>query len=143
MAGLASLIRLRRFELDAERRALADLEERKTEAEAKAVRLAETLRAEQEAAAKAEDPRTAASYPDFARKTREQQLRLAAQITRLEAAILSRRDALTDSFRALKTLEEAEAARRREAKAKAAAAEAQAMDEIAIEGFRRRQGDGA
>lgn len=141
MAGLASLIRLRRFELDAERRALADLEEKRAVISARLEKLAAALLSEQLAAVAADDLRQGFSYADYARRIRLEEAHLADQRAHLDAAILKRRDALTDSFRALKTLEEAEASRRREQRAKRAALESDAMDEIALEGFRRKQSD--
>jgi flagellar FliJ protein len=140
MTEFRGLIRLNRWQVDERRRELAALEEF-------AAKLAEDrrkLEAEdvRERAAAAASPETAYAYAAYARvlvgrrnKLQQSQDEVAEQVARA-------RDALAEAFQELKRYEIAAENRTKLAEQREARRQQQVMDDLGIEGFRRKTAGG-
>ncbi len=140
MSTFDSLIRLHRWQVDERRRELAALEEN-------AARLAEERRRldaedERERAVAVAAPEAAFSYAAYARVLIERRRRLQQAQHDAAERIAGGRDALAEAFRELKRSEVAAANRAREVEQREARRQQQVMDDLGIEGFRRKTAGG-
>lgn len=136
MSTFDSLVRLHRWQVDECRRELAALEEN-------AARLAEDRRRldaedERERAVAAASPEAAFSYAAYARVLIERRNRLQRSQHEAAAAVAHARDVLAQAFQELKRSEVAAANRARQLEQREAKRQQQVMDDLGIEGFRRK-----
>ncbi|WP_022727363.1 flagellar FliJ family protein [Fodinicurvata sediminis] len=140
MNGLENLVRLKRWKLDEQRRALADLEALEERLRADLERLEEEIAQEKEAAnADQEGNRVFPFYAANALKRRE---RLWESLNKVSAETLQARDAVAEAFEEVKRYEqtlENMAQRRQESRRKR---EQKEMDEIGLRLHRQRGNDG-
>lgn len=139
MRGLDGIIRLRKWQLDEVRRALADLEKMRADLIADLDQLANEVDREQTVAA--DDPATA-NYGAYARGVIDRRDTLRRSIGEVDQAIKAKRDDVTEAFRELKKYEIA-AARAHERDMVAADRREQAEgDEVGLQIYRRRNRGG-
>ncbi|SDH51692.1 flagellar FliJ family protein [Roseospirillum parvum] len=135
---LATVIRLRQWEVDEQRRALAEwlaAEQRALDLQAA---LAEGLKAEQRIAAG--NPMTSGlTYGPFATAYLAKQEELAQALANTRARIQQTQDRLAETFKELKTFEIAQAARDERARKELARKDQMVLDEVALN-LHRRQG---
>ena len=139
MADLKSLIRLRRWQLDEKRRVLGELQALADQLVAQRQRL--DMETATEAAVAAESFEGQRAYPAYARAAMQRRERIEGALHETEQRIAGATDDLRQAFREVKTLELAEAERQRKAKEAIQKKESAMLDEIAVEGFRRRNAD--
>lgn len=128
---LATLIRLRRWGLDQERRRLTERLGALQARESALDGLEAGIMAEQEAA-KAQEDETGFAYAAFARAAVVRRADLVEAIAAAEADVARQRDVVGDRWRDVRTLELAEEARRRRDAEEAARRERIEIDEIAV-----------
>jgi flagellar protein FliJ len=139
VADLKSLIRLRRWQLDEKRRALSELQAFADRLSAERERLDMELATE--AAVAAETFEGQRAYPAYARAAKQRRDQLEKAIEEVQGRIARATDELRQFFREAKTLELAQADRQRRAKEAVQKREAAMLDEIALDGFRRRNNE--
>lgn len=139
MSSLASVIRLHKWQLDEQRRALADLHNLADRLKSEAERLEEEIRHEQETA-KA-DFEASFGYPAYAKAATERRKRIAQSIAQVDRQIAAATDAVAESFQELKRFELAEEERKRREADKLRRKENAMLDETALVGFRRRKAE--
>ena len=136
MAGLKSLIRLRKHELDEKRRVatrlLAALDNLKREEN----RLLDELEAEKKQAEA--DMDALSVFPNYNKKMQGKLKAIRQEQIKVSAAVDRAQTELQDAFKEYKTYEITEDAREKRKAAAEKKAEDAAMDEIGIEGFRRK-----
>lgn len=137
MAGLKTLIRLKKHALDDKRRQLTDFEIALERLQNEDKRVLSELQAEQKAASERGEPSyTLAAYSE---RIRQRRFLLADNIQKLEIQIISVREEMQDLFKELKTLEITQENRRQRALKEQTQRENQEMDEIALQQFTRKQ----
>lgn len=139
MADLKTLIRLRRFQLDEKRRGLNDLHTLRERLIAQRQQLDVEMATEAAVAAQSFEGQRA--YPAYAKAARERGLSLERSIRQAEKRLEDATDELQQAFREVKTLELAQADRQRRAKEALQKKEAAMLDEVAVEGFRRKEAE--
>ena len=107
---LQSLIRLHRWQVDEHRRRLAERIRRAEDLHEEA-RLLEREIAEEQARSRTDPLEAGTAYPDYARAAIDRRARTAAAIEAAETDVAAARDALSEAYRALRTLETAQAER--------------------------------
>ncbi|MFD2262636.1 flagellar FliJ family protein [Lacibacterium aquatile] len=134
--GLPTLIRLRSFELEEKRRALAELEQ-------VAERLEQAIRdvdsqVEEEKQIATKDYVLARYFPAYLQAAKERRQTLVANRLDIGQQIDAAKEQVTIAYQELKKLEIAQAIREKREKEEADRREQLMLDEIAIEGYRRR-----
>lgn len=137
MADLSTLIRLHKHELDEKRVALAALYAAMTRLEQQERDLERAFQKEKEAAAAAADVHF--TFAHYAEKMKAQQKALAEQKKALERNIEAAKESMMETFSELKKYEMTQQERDRLAAEERALKESKMMDEIGLEGFRRRE----
>jgi flagellar protein FliJ len=136
MSDLSSLIRLHKHELDEKRLALAALYEEAARLERQRRTLERAFEAEKEAIARLGDiPFTFASYAESVAQKRE---KMAEEAAMLEKKIASAKEGMMETFSELKKYEMTQEKRARNEEQQQLSRESRELDEIGIEGFRRR-----
>ncbi len=136
MSALDSLIRLHRWQLDERRRDLATLED--LAARLGEERLKLDLEDERERAVASASPEAAFAYAGYARQLIERRRRLEQSRAETEEQIARAREALALAYQDTKRYEIAAASRQKQQEQRDARREQQALDEIGVEGFRRK-----
>ena len=140
MSTLDSLIRMHRWQLDERRRQLAALEELAAKLAEEQHRLeAENLR---EQAAATASPEAAASYPGYAHGFLDRRRKLEQSRAETAAQIAQAREALAEAFQEVKRYEITAASRARLQEQREARRQARVLDDLGIEGYRRRGAGG-
>ncbi len=136
MAGLKSIIRLRKHQLDEKRRVVTQLQLMLDNLKREEQRLIDDLEAEKKHATV--DLESGVAFPNYNKKVQEKLKITRAEQVKVEASIDRARAELQDAFKDMKTIEITDRERaRREAEAEKLK-EDQTMDEIGLEGFRRK-----
>ena len=136
MKGRKLLIRLHEREVDEKRKQLAELDRLLDSLKAQANSLeAELLREQANAGG---DPNALMTYDAYAIAVIERRKNLAATIADVELRVGRARDELADAFRELKKYEIAEANYQRRKARDELRVEQITLDDVAIEGFRRK-----
>jgi flagellar export protein FliJ len=130
--ALATLIRLKRWAVDEQRRVVIAAQGR-LDALIEDERTLSARIAHEEACARA-DMVSAVSYPAFAARMQQERGALALAVSEAEVALAQARDALAGAYREQRTLERVDAERRRRKAAEHARREQEALDEIALRG---------
>jgi flagellar protein FliJ len=133
---LDTLIRLHRWQVDEQRRQVAELEGFAEKLREQLVRLAEERAMEQQAAGA--NYLASHVYPGYIRRAMQRQKTLEQSLAETEQQIAQARDALAEAFQELKRYEVALANRERLRMSAAARRERIETDAIALENFRRR-----
>jgi flagellar export protein FliJ len=136
MSALDSLIRLHRWQLDERRRQLAELETLAEKLRQEGARLVAEQASEQTVAAASTEAATA--YGSYAAHLVERRRKLEQSLTSVEQQLILARDALSESYREVKRYEIAAATRAAQQRKRSARQQQNALDEVAIETFRRR-----
>ena len=138
MRSLETLIRVQRRQLDQLRRDVAALETLAEDLRGQAAALEEELKTQQ-ATAKSGAPEVAFSYPNFARWAIERRARLAASIADVDGRLEAARAQVAEAFQDLKRFDIVLANRQERARQDAARREQVILDEIGLEGHRRKR----
>jgi len=136
VAGLKSIIRLRKHQLDEKRRAVTRLQLMLDNMKREEARAVDELVAEKQHATT--DRETAAAFPNYNKRMQDKLKLIVKEEANLKAAIDRAQAELQDAFKELKTIEITDRERARRAAAEEKKKEDQAMDEIGLEGFRRK-----
>lgn len=142
MADLTGVIRLRRFQLDEKRQVLVELQRLAAELVGEQARLVQSIEAEQDAALSVADPSAAFTFGTFVQSVLERRKRLEQSQAQTEAQIEGATEQVREAFNELKKFEQTEAQRRAREFQRRARQENLQLDEIGIEGFRRRSAEG-
>ncbi|MBN2752041.1 MAG: hypothetical protein JXQ84_04965 [Rhodospirillaceae bacterium] len=134
-----SLIRLKKWTVDEEQRALSHLQEQEAELLRRRAALEDSVRHEQVVAAADPTGLVGRAYGDFAKAAVANRVALDALHARLTSAIAVQRDKIAEAFRETKTLEQIQQNRDRRAALERGRKELAAMDELAAINHRRRQ----
>lgn len=140
MSALDSLIRLSRWQLDERRRDLATLEEFAAKLVEERQRL--DLEDERERAVAAASPEAAFAYSGYARRLIDRKRRLEQSQAETAERIALAREALALAFQDTKRYEIAAANRQKQQAQREARQQQQALDEIGVDGFRRKNASG-
>jgi flagellar FliJ protein len=133
--GLPTLIRLRKFELEEKRRALAEKEAVAAEIERQINALDEAVVREQDAARRSQE--VAFAYPAFARMAIDRRRDLIEALAVAQREVEEAAEEVTIAYQELKKFEVAQANRIKREKYEASIREQNLLDEMAIESFRR------
>jgi hypothetical protein len=134
MASLEGIIRLRKWELDEQRRALADLLEQRAHVE-NAIELLETEMLDQKKMAHQDfSTLTLGAYLEAARKKKAM---LIEGLRKQDEKILEKQDLVSDAYRELKTYEVADENKQSRQRKKVATIEQNALDELGLQAFER------
>ncbi len=139
MADLQPLIRLHKYELDEKRRVLSQYYSDMAVLERKRQALEAAFEAEKEALRQTAD--VSFTFASYAEKVQREREALLEAEKALELKIQQAKDRLMESFAELKKYEMTQAERDRIEAEERAFKEAIALDEIALEGFRRKSAD--
>ncbi len=140
MRLLKNLIRLHKWRLDEKRQTVADLERLGDDLQTQLQRLKLEADEEHALAAGSDDVRFA--YPAYAAAAREKREILSESLVEITERIEAAQDEVMVAFRELKRLEVSLETHQRRERANAERREQLRLDEIAIEGHRRRQAGG-
>ena len=140
MRLLNNLIRLHKWRLDEKRQTLVDLERLGDNLQTQLQKL--KLEADQERTLAAGSDEVRFAYPAYAAAARTKRETLSASLVEITERIEAAQDEVMVAFRELKRLELSLETHRRRERANAERREQLRLDEIAIEGHRRRQAGG-
>jgi flagellar export protein FliJ len=135
--GLPSLIRLRRWRVDEQRRRLAELTRRADDLHGEAQRLEREI-ADEQARSRTDPLEAGTAYAGYARAAIDRRARTAKAIEAAEADVAAARDDLGEAYRSLRTLEAAQADRERRRAMEEDRREQIILDDLGIQGHRRR-----
>lgn len=138
--ALKTLIRVRDWRVDQKSRVVTGRLRHLHDLENDARALERQVTAEQ-AIAKSSPDEAGMAYAGYARRVLGRRAQLDKAIAEAEAAVSAARDDLAQAFRDLKTVEIAQAHRQRRDAAEAERRDTIALDEIALQGHRRRSLD--
>ncbi len=139
MNDLRGLIRYHRWRLDEKRRALAELHGVEDQLLAEAASVEDHLKAEQQVTRASFE--VSFGYAAFARATIDRRARLARALADTRARIAAAADEVSEIYQEVKTYELAQEERQRQEKEKQRHKENELLDETAMNGFLRRQGE--
>jgi flagellar export protein FliJ len=137
MKAVSGLIRLHRWQLDEKRRNLGDLERMKDDFERQVTRLDSEILAEQKIA---DDVEARFAYGAYAQKAVERRATLLRSIADLATQIAAAREEVADAFQEIKKYEILQEQRDRRTREWTTRKEQSVQDEMALQGYRRRQG---
>ena len=138
MADLGGIIRLRRFQLDEKRQALAGWHRFADEVRADRTRLDQTIEAEKQTALATDDPNTALAFGNFVRGALDRRKRLDESLAKIEAQIDVSTEEVRVAYADLKRFEQTQAQRQSRETARRMRIETAQLDEIGLETHRRR-----
>jgi flagellar export protein FliJ len=138
MTALESLIRLHRWQVDERRRQLAELEALGDKLRDEQQRLEAEQRSEQAAAASSTE--AAYTYGNYAGALAERRRILAQSFAEVEQQIVKAREVVAEAFQEMKRYEITAANRQRQQRAKIARRQQAALDDVALDTYRRRNG---
>lgn len=139
MANLLSLIKLRRYNVDEKQKALAELYRQIEMIEKSKNTLLERLRVEREVLDQAGTLEMYAYFGRFSQNINRMVDRLNLEKQKLETRIAIAQDDVREAFANMKRIEIVQQERDRVERKELADKESREMDEIGIEGFRRRE----
>jgi len=135
--ALETLIRLRRQALDQRRKRLAGLEQSRQMLDDERAALERSMIAEQQLAAGRAD--LVGAYGGYARRVIAARAEFDSKRALLDREIAAVHEEISIAFSELKKFEIAQTARQRREQAEAARQETQAIDEVGVDGFRRKK----
>ncbi len=134
-SALDSLIRLHRWQLDEQRRCVADLDQLTVKLRAELARLESEQQAEQEAAARSAE--VSFAYGSYAGTLIERRRKLAQSLAEAEQQAAKAREVLAEAFQEVKRYEIAAARRLLDQRAQLDRLHQNDMDELAVEIHRK------
>jgi flagellar export protein FliJ len=137
MKGLSNLIRLHKWQLEEERKALAALLSARQDLEDRAAKIRADMASERQ---KANNINWLFAYPPYAEAANKQLDRLAESVTELEVTIAAAEDRVADAFKELKKYEVALERQLERERIEAERREQILLDEIALNAHRRKVG---
>lgn len=140
MADLSALIRLHKYELDEKRRGLTVLYTQLGELERARQKLETEFAIEAAAVNMAAE--TSFTFSNYAERVSREKERIEAAAAELDAKIQIAKDSMMETFAELKKFEMTQAERDRLEAEERAFKESAMLDEIGLEGYRRRQESG-
>ncbi len=138
MADLEPLIRVRRHTVEQKQKFLAELYRQAELLASTRQALLDGLQSERDAVEGSGDPEMLRDYKRYADGIRKKIAGIDKELRRLDTRIEIAREDMRDAFAELKKIEITHERREDEARAELKKQEAQTLDEIAVEGFRRR-----
>jgi hypothetical protein len=138
MASLKGAIQLRRFQLDEKRRVLADLQLLSAELDADRARLNTAIETEKRTALTADEPEAGFAFGSFVQAAIVRRQKLEESLRRVESQIEGANQDVHGAFNELKKFELAQAQRDQRETRRLARLEGIRLDEIGLQGFRRR-----
>ena len=139
MANLKSLIKLRRHNVDEKQKFLANLYREVEMIEASKNTLIERLRSERDVLDKSGSLEMYAYFGRFSQNIQRMLERLNEEKKKLETRIVIAQDDVREAFANMKRIEIVQREREREEKKEQADKETRELDEIGIDGFRRKE----
>lgn len=139
MANLKSLIKLRRHNVDEKQKFLANLYREVEMIEGSKNTLIERLRTEREVLDKSGSLEMYAYFGRFSQNIQRMLERLNEEKKKLETRIVIAQDDVREAFANMKRIEIVQREREREEKKEQADKETRELDEIGIDGFRRKE----
>ena len=139
MANLKSLIRLRKHNIDEKQKFLADLFRQAEEIDSKKNALAENLEKERQIAESEDGADTRDYFGLYAEGVKKQIERFNKDLAKLEVRIQIAQDEIREAFADLKRIEIVQKNREDEEAEEQKSKEEKELNDIAIEGFRRRE----
>lgn len=139
MANLKSLIKLRRHNVDEKQKFLANLYREVEMIEASKNTLIERLRTERDVLDKSGILEMYAYFGRFSQNIQRMLERLNEEKKKLETRIVIAQDDVREAFASMKRIEIVQREREREEKKEQADKETRELDEIGIDGFRRKE----
>lgn len=143
MADLAGIIRFKRFQLDEKRQALAGWHRFADELRADRTQLEQSIATEQRVALESVDPNTTLSFGAFVRVALDRRQRIDESLAKIEAQVEAATEEVREAFADLKRFEQTQAQRQSRESLRRARIETAQLDEIGLEGYRRRSADPA
>jgi flagellar FliJ protein len=141
MADLAPLIRLRKYGVEEKQKILADLFREAEALEARKADFLAQVEKERCIAEKVGDFDTHAAFTLFANRARQAVDGINATLKRLDVRIAKAQDEMREAFGEMKKVEIIQRRRQEEERAAEDRRESQILDEVGIEGFRRKEED--
>lgn len=138
MADLNPLIRLRKYRVEEKQKILADLFREAEKIEARKAQLLAQKDAEQRIAEEKQDYETHTAFVLFAERVRGEVELLDEALAKLDTRISIAQDAMREAFGELKKIEIIQENRDEEDAKAALKREGQVLDEVALNGFRRK-----
>jgi flagellar protein FliJ len=140
VTALRSLIRLHRWQLDERRRDLATLEDLAAKLREEHQKL--DAEDERERAVASASPEAAYGYAGYARSLIDRRRKLERTQAEVAEQIARAREALAEAYQEMKRYEIAAASRQRQLEEREAKRQQQTLDELGVEGFRRKTAGG-
>ena len=142
MAKLSGLIKVQKHRVDEKQKILARLYREQEELEQKKQELLEQIEKETQIANQMDDdPITRLSFANFVDNTKTKIAKLDDDIDKVKMRVELAQDKIREAFEELKKTEIVERNRKTEEKKKIAKKVSQELDEIGIEGYRRKNSD--
>ena len=141
MARLDPLIRLRKHKVDEKQRVLAELYREIEKLQIRKTELLVGLAREQELAETMPDLETRTYFGRYAQAVRQQVEDIEATIKRMDVRVLLAQDDVRDAFAELKKVEITNRERKNRERKEQDAKESRRLDDIGIEGHRRKHDD--
>ncbi len=138
MATLSSLIRLRKHTIDEKQKALAELYRQVEAFEARKKFYQDEIKKEREVLNQNPIVEMLAYFGLFQKAAERDIMRINVQLQKLEARVRIAQDDIREAFANMKRVEIVQETRTAQEKAEAEAKETREMDDIGVEGFRRR-----
>ena len=141
MADLAGIIRLRRFQLDEKRQALAGWQRFAEGIRDDRARLEQSIESEKQTALNTDDTNMVFAFGGFVQGALERRKRLDESLTKIEGQIETAIEDVRNAFADLKRFEQTQAQRQSREAARRARVETAQLDEIGLDGYRRRSSE--
>lgn len=138
MADLDPLIRLRKYAVEEKQKILADLFREAEALEGRKASLREQMERERKIAEEKDEFETYSAYILFAERVRGEVGDIEDKLEILDTKIAKAQDAMREAFADMKKVEIIQRTRKEEERAVEESKEASVLDEIGIEGFRRK-----
>ncbi|MCB1530864.1 MAG: flagellar FliJ family protein [Rhodospirillales bacterium] len=138
-SDLSAIVRLRRHSVEEKQKMLADLYRQVETFEVRKNQLLKSLQKEREALEKTEDLAMLGYFGTFSEAVESDIERLEEELAKLEVRVRIAQDDMREAFANLKRVEIVQRNRREEEKKEIGARETKEMDDIGIEGFRRKE----
>lgn len=139
MADLDPLIRLRKYAVEEKQKLLADLFREAEALEGRKAALRDQMESERKLAEEKDEFETYSAYILFAERVRAEVSDIEDKLEILDAKIAKAQDAMRESFADMKKVEIIQRTRKEEERAAEERKDSLVLDEIGIEGFRRKE----
>lgn len=138
-SDLSAIVRLRRHGVEEKQKTLADLYRQMETFEVRKNQLLKSLQKEREALEKSNDLEMLGYFGTFSEAVESDIARLEEELAKLEVRVRIAQDDMREAFANLKRVEIVQRSRKEEERKELDARETREMDDIGIEGFRRKE----